>query len=231
MEKEKMELLQKPLKPSRVIWRVQQSGMSNGKPWAMVLAYMDNRAVQERFDEVFGIFGWKNEYKTAPDGGTLCGISVKNEGEWITKWDGSENTAVEAVKGGLSGSMKRAAVQWGVGRYLYDLPSIFAQTSLEKKNGWNKAKAGKTNDWFYWENPKLPSWAVPKDDTKQKQESEQSEEVKAKLEKINAQFERALRAAKDKEAPIEQLTNWSKMDKSQAIKDIAKWIKENEAKK
>ena len=56
-------------------------------------------------------------------------------------------------------------------------------------------------------------------------------EVKAKLEKINAQFERALRAAKDKEAPIDQLTNWSKMDKSQAIKDIAKWIKENEVKK
>lgn len=56
-------------------------------------------------------------------------------------------------------------------------------------------------------------------------------EVKAKLEKINAQFERALRAAKDKEAPIDQLTNWSKMDKSQAVKDIAMWIKENEVNK
>ncbi|MDM5145944.1 hypothetical protein ICE98_03079 [Lactococcus lactis] len=35
----------------------------------------------------------------------------------------------------------------GVGRYLYDLPTIFAQTSLEKTDGWNKVfdkKAGKT---------------------------------------------------------------------------------------
>ena len=51
---EQMLALQKPLQPDRVVWRVQQSGFSKqGKPWAMVLAYMDNRAVQERFDEVF----------------------------------------------------------------------------------------------------------------------------------------------------------------------------------
>ena len=64
-----------------------------------------------------------------------------------------------------------------------------------------------------------------------KEDREQEKEVKEKLEKINAQFERALRAAKDKEAPIEQLTSWIKMDKSQAVKDIARWIKENEVKK
>ncbi|PAK65825.1 Rad52/Rad22 family DNA repair protein, partial [Lactococcus lactis] len=143
-------------------WRVQQSGFSKqGKPWAMVLAYMDNRAVQERFDEVFGIAGWKNEFKTAPDGGTLCGISVKFGDEWVTKWDGAENTQVEAVKGGLSGSMKRAAVQWGVGRYLYDLPTSSAQTSLEKTDGWNKVFDKKAVKNFWWKNPQLPSWALP----------------------------------------------------------------------
>ena len=35
----------------------------------------------------------------------------------------AENTDVEAVKGGLSTSMRRAAVQWGVGRYLYRIPN------------------------------------------------------------------------------------------------------------
>ena len=29
---------------------------------------------------------------------------------------------MEAIKGGLSNAMRRAAVQWGIGRYLYDLP-------------------------------------------------------------------------------------------------------------
>ncbi len=161
----KMADLQAPLKPDRVVWRIQQSGFSKqGKPWTLVLAYMDNRAVQERFDEVFGIAGWKNEYKIAPDGGTLCGISVKFGNEWVTKWDGAENTQVEAVKGGLSGSMKRAAVQWGVGRYLYDLPTCFAETSLEKVKGWNTAYDKKAGKNFWWQNPKLPAWALPKDD-------------------------------------------------------------------
>ncbi|EHU15572.1 putative recombination domain protein [Escherichia coli DEC1A] len=31
--------------------------------------------------------------------------------------------------------MKRAAVQWGIGRYLYNLEEGFAQTSLDKKTG------------------------------------------------------------------------------------------------
>lgn len=174
---EQMLALQKPLQPDRVVWRVQQSGFSKqGKPWAMVLAYMDNRAVQERFDEVFGISGWKNEFKTAPDGGTLCGISVKFGDEWVTKWDGAENTQVEAVKGGLSSSMKRAAVQWGVGRYLYDLPTSFAQTSLEKTDGWNKAFDKKAGKNFWWNNPQLPSWALPQNSKVQNKKAVSSRE-------------------------------------------------------
>ena len=59
------------------------------------------------------------------------------------KWDAAENTQVEAVKGGRSGAMKRAAVQWGIGRYLYNLEEGFAQTSLDKsRDGW-----GKTQGW------------------------------------------------------------------------------------
>lgn len=54
---------------------------------------------------------------TLNNGGVECGISIKIDGEWITKWDAAENTQVEAVKGGRSGAMKRAAVQWGIGRY------------------------------------------------------------------------------------------------------------------
>lgn len=164
---EQMKALQKPLNPNRVVWRVQQMGWSNNKPWVMVLAYLDNRAVQERFDEVFGIAGWKNEYKTGPDGGILCGISVKFGDEWVTKWDGADKTQVEAVKGGLSGSMKRAAVQWGVGRYLYDLSAMFAKTSSEKVEGWNKGYDKSKNKSYWWETPQLPQWALPKNDVKQ----------------------------------------------------------------
>ncbi|WP_348260526.1 Rad52/Rad22 family DNA repair protein, partial [Salmonella enterica] len=69
--------------------------------------------------------------------GVECGISIKIGSEWVSKWDAAENTQVGAVKGGRSGAMKRAAVQWGIGRYLYNLEGGFAQISSDKNQGWH----------------------------------------------------------------------------------------------
>ena len=53
----------------------------------------------------------------------MCRIYFKNDdGEWVWREDGADNTEVEAVKGGLSNAMKRAGAALGIGRYLYDLP-------------------------------------------------------------------------------------------------------------
>ena len=144
--------------PSDIEWRLQQCGKgSNGKIWGMALAYVTNRAIMNRLDEVCGPENWKNEFKAAPDGGILCGISIKIGDEWVTKWDGAENTDIEAVKGGLSGAMKRAAVQWGIGRYLYKLEESWINAN---ENG---AYRGKTKDGtiFKWDAPALPAWALP----------------------------------------------------------------------
>ena len=101
-----------------------------------------------------------------PRGGWLCGLSLKVGGEWITKWDGSERSAVEALKGGLSGAMKRAAVQWGVGRYLYNLETYFAKCSLvdsrkDVKHNHSSVKVDGTYFNIDWETPPLPEWALP----------------------------------------------------------------------
>lgn len=153
-----------PFAADDIEWRIQQSGKTGaGKVWAMVLAYVTNRAIMKRLDDVCGKAGWKNEYRDIPNnGGVECGISIKVGDEWITKWDAAEQTQVEAVKGGRSGAMKRAAVQWGIGRYLYDLEEGFAQISTEKEKsrGWNRAKL-KDGTTFYWLPPNLPSWAMP----------------------------------------------------------------------
>ena len=122
----------------------------------MLLAYVTNRAVMDRLDEVCGVGNWRNEFVQAPNGGVLCGISVKIDDEWVTKWDGAENTNVEAVKGGLSGSMKRAAVQWGIGRYLYKLPATFA-----KFHDFGKNNIKINNQWYKYDNPALPSEFLP----------------------------------------------------------------------
>lgn len=161
----KLEMLDDPFAIEDIEWRVQQCGVASSGPWAMVLCYVTNRAIMKRLDEVCGKAGWRNEFLPAPGGGVMCGISIKVDGEWITKWDAAENTQVEAVKGGISGAMKRAAVQWGIGRYLYLLEERFAVCSTERNNSWKKAsfKDKQTNKFMniWWETPTLPEWALP----------------------------------------------------------------------
>lgn len=115
-----------PLTEDDIEWRVGSTTKDKSK--GMALAYLTSRAVQQRLDDVCGPGDWANVFRPGPDGGVVCGISIYVErengtAEWVTKWDGADNTDVEAVKGGLSGAMKRAAVQWGIGRELYSLPT------------------------------------------------------------------------------------------------------------
>ena len=155
--------LKEPFPATDVEWRIQRSGFRGDKPWALVLAYVTNRAIQDRLDAVCGPENWQNEYRPAPSGeGVLCGIGIKLDGGWVWKWDGAENTNFEAIKGGLSGSMKRAAVQWGIGRYLYDLEAGFANfdNGGEHRDKIKDEKSGK-EEWLKWNPPLLPHWALP----------------------------------------------------------------------
>ena len=116
-----------PFAPSDIDWK--PGTVTRDKSKGLAMAYLTSRAVQERLDTVCGPADWRNEFREGPGGGVLCGLSIYVQrepgelGEWVTKWDGAENTAVDGVKGGLSGALKRAAVMWGVGRYLYELPA------------------------------------------------------------------------------------------------------------
>jgi hypothetical protein len=147
-------------------WRLQQAGEKNGKVWALCVPYVTNRAIMQRLDDVVGPGRWKNEYRAGPGGGVLCGISIKVDGEWVTKWDGAENTDIEEVKGGLSGAMKRAAVQWGIGRFLYRLDESFGNVHENGKLR-GKTKDGKP---FKWDPPQLPTWALPRKEGAAKKE-------------------------------------------------------------
>lgn len=116
--------LANPFPPDRVSWRV---GSTTGdKKRGMALAYIDARDVMERLDEVCGIGGWQNAYPHA-NGKTVCAIGIKIGDEWIWKADGAGDTDVEKEKGALSDAFKRAAVRWGIGRYLYDLDSPWVE--------------------------------------------------------------------------------------------------------
>ncbi len=161
MNTEKIQRLYEPFEENDIEWRVQSGGVKNGKPWAIVLAYVTARAVQDRLDEVFGTLCWKMEY-TIGSKGVLCHLSVKGEtGEWITKTDGAPETDIESFKGGISNAFKRvASAGFGIGRYLYKLDKNYANFD---ENGIYSAKIddGSTKRWFKWNPPKLPKWALP----------------------------------------------------------------------
>lgn len=119
-----LERLAAPIDPARVSWRV---GATTGdKSKGLALAYIDARDVMQRLDEVCGADGWQNDYPHA-NGKTVCRIGIKIENEWIWKANGAGDTDVEAEKGALSDAFKRAAVMWGIGRYLYDVDSPWVQ--------------------------------------------------------------------------------------------------------
>ena len=123
----KLEKLTARINPHEIQWRIQ----SSGKGKTTVVPYLTNRCVMERFDEEFGALNWSNNFEKWGAKGVKCGISVMNEGTWITKYDGADETHIEATKGGFSDSMKRAAVQWGLGRDLYDYPMIQFEGELK----------------------------------------------------------------------------------------------------
>lgn len=119
-------------------WRAEGKPYQDSKTqeWkTLAVVYVDARVVQDRLDEALGPGNWQNHYAAGPNGGVLAGISVRIDGEWITKWDGGENTNFSAVKGGLSDAFKRAAVCWGVGRYLYRSKRQFVKCSVYTDKG------------------------------------------------------------------------------------------------
>ena len=117
--------LARPFDPEDLEWRIQYANEKTNR--GIVVPYVTNRAIQARLDEVVGIAGWYNDYKpwhgANKKEAQICGISIyfEQRGGFITKWDGAEDSDIEPVKGGLSDSMKRAAVQWGIGRVLYSM--------------------------------------------------------------------------------------------------------------
>ncbi len=114
-------------------WRVQS--FSKNKPACSCVAYIDARDVMTLLDEVVGSCNWQDDYRVIHDQ-MFAGIGIKCGEEWVWKWDTGTESQTEKEKGIVSDSFKRAAVKWGIGRFLYDLPIEYIDAN-ETKNGSN----------------------------------------------------------------------------------------------
>jgi hypothetical protein len=103
---------------------------SNGK--ALGLAYIDARTVMNRLDAVVGPGNWTFDFDViSPDGKMVRGrLTVLG----VTKCDAGEaSTEEEILKSAVSDALKRCAVHFGIGRYLYYLPRVWAPYDAQKR--------------------------------------------------------------------------------------------------
>ena len=110
-----------PFPPGDLEWRAGSVSKKGDK--VQLLPYITARAVMDRLDNVVGPENWRAEYHKTPIGeGLECRLSIQmKDGSWVTKTDAAEPSNIEPIKGAYSDALKRAAVHWGIGRYLYTL--------------------------------------------------------------------------------------------------------------
>lgn len=128
-------------------WRVQS--FSKYKPEATCVAYIDARDAQELLDKVVGPENWQDEYYQVKNT-MVCKVGIKIGGEWVWKSDGGAETDVEAEKGELSDSFKRACVKWGIGRFLY-AKSLMRVKANEAKTDKNRPYVVDDNGKQVWD--------------------------------------------------------------------------------
>lgn len=129
-----------------ISWRAQTLNREGTK--ALALAYIDARDVMKRLDEVVGPENWQDRYEFSGPR-TVCYLSIRISGEWVTKADGAGDTDVEAEKGAISDAFKRAAVKWGIGRYLYDLDAPWVPCNCTEFNGKKRWKEWSADPWSF----------------------------------------------------------------------------------
>lgn len=176
-----------PFPVNEIEWRV--GAMTPDKSKGIALAYLTARHIMDRLDETVGSTNWQDRYEFH-GARTVCYLSVRLDGEWITKADGAGDSDVEAEKGAISDALKRAAVKFGIGRYLYDLGNTWVELDDKKRikpDQYHKLEKALTE----LTNGGLVPARTPKVRTVA-EEKAKYEELKAEMHQISADGSRAL---------------------------------------
>jgi hypothetical protein len=163
--KEIVEALSEPFDEEYIQWKPQT--ITKDKKKAQAAAYIDTRAAYDRLNDVLGNggwfdlaevtfseefgkkTGWKDDAVVSPVTKCLATIHLGIVGVGLHSgvgegWGADDNAYTIA----FAQALKRAAVPFGMGRYLYDLPKVYHPIDQWKK--------------FEEPLPELPDWAKPR---------------------------------------------------------------------
>lgn len=125
------ELLARPFTSHAVGFRADQKNATNR---VRCLVYIDSRLARERLSDVD--LNWTARYDPGAFGGLECFVTVKG----VTRsnvTDAPKQGAANSQKSQYSDALKRAAVDFHVGAYLYSLPTFWVDANgyYKKANG------------------------------------------------------------------------------------------------
>lgn len=131
--------LRAPFPARKILWRV-GARTPDGKQ-GQAIPYLDARDIQDRLDEVVGPQNWKSSFVDLREG-VRCLLSIKCGTEWVAKEDAASQASVSerdvnsmnrrrdlALREAHSDAFFRAAVAWGIGRYLFAYDAPWAELS------------------------------------------------------------------------------------------------------
>lgn len=121
-----------------VEWRVDGKPTVGDNPRARFVPYIGAATIAGLLDQWVGPDGWSDAYQAGTVGGheaMWCTVSIRSPaGDWVSKTDIGTVSQFEPQKGAVSDSFKRAAcLKWGVGRNVYQLPTLWAPCRVQRK--------------------------------------------------------------------------------------------------
>lgn len=138
--------LARPFPAADVRWRVR--AVSRDGRRALVAPHVDPRALLDRLDALVGPGGWSDAYELDHERAqakctlTVLGVAKQDVGEGPA---GQERPA--GLKAAVADALERAAVKFGVGRYLAKVEPVWVDYDADRSRP--------------LELPALPGWAVP----------------------------------------------------------------------
>ena len=133
------EHLQRPFTRDAVKIKPQATAERDGKMVGLVTFYVDSRLVVERLNTVVGAGNWGDTYRLLCDGRdapglgfpvecalTVCGVTHVDVGQI----DPSGKPDNKSWKSAYSDALKRAAVKFRIGAYLYGTPNVWAECKV-----------------------------------------------------------------------------------------------------
>lgn len=205
-------------------WR-EQSVNQRG---ATMVAYIDARQLFDQLDKVCGAGNWQSDFKLI-DGNLFGGVGIlvetsEDKSQWVWKWDVGSESNVEKTKGETSDSLKRAGVQWGIGRFLYTL-GVVTLKSAEYNGKYKPADDSGKIIWDRDELTKLCNQAIEEGKLDRTRIQTTAKPIdKPYLNKGTEEFAKVEAALKGKKATLSQVLTKFKLS-SEVKKELESLIK------